>query len=83
MACRQQFGEPRPLVVGLATAFTLIALALLYSTLIGDYRGAPLWSWLLILGNAALAAAMWWLSTKSLARTPLPKDTAKPKTQVQ
>jgi hypothetical protein len=70
----------------LATAFTLIALALFYSTLIGDYRGAPLWSWLLILGNAALAAAMWWLLTKSLARTPLPKDTpkssAKPKTLV-
>jgi hypothetical protein len=74
----------RPLVVGLGTAFTLIALALLYSTVIGDYRGAPLWSWLLIVGNAALAAAMWWLSTKSLARTPLPKDapksSAKPKT---
>ena len=28
-----------PLAVGLATAFTLVALALLYSTLIGDYRG--------------------------------------------
>jgi len=57
----------RPLVVGLATAFTLIALALLYSSLVGDYRGAPLWSWLLILGNAALAAATWWLSTQSRA----------------
>jgi cytochrome bd-type quinol oxidase subunit 2 len=29
----------RPLVVGLGTAFTLIALALLYSSLVGDYRG--------------------------------------------
>jgi len=57
----------RPLVVGFATAFTLITLALLYSSLVGDYRGVPLWSWLLILGNAALAAATWWLSTQSLA----------------
>jgi hypothetical protein len=54
----------RPLAVGLATAFTLICLALLYSTFVGDYRGAPLWSWLLILGNAALAVVMWWLSAK-------------------
>src|SRR5688572_10664163 len=35
----------RPLVVGLATAFTLITLALLYSTLVGDYRGVQLLSW--------------------------------------
>jgi len=54
----------RPLIVGLATAFTLIALALLYSTLVGDYRGSELLSWLQILGNAALAAAMWWLLSK-------------------
>ena len=40
----------RPLVVGLATAFTLITLALLYSTLVGDYRGVRLLSWLQILG---------------------------------
>ena len=32
----------RPLVVGLATAFTLIALALLYSNLAGDYRGVAI-----------------------------------------
>lgn len=71
-------------MVGLATAFTLIALALLYSTLIGDYRGVRTLSWLQILGNAALAAAMWWLSSKSIAKAPLPKgaprSSAKPKT---
>jgi hypothetical protein len=67
------------LLVGLATAFTLIALAMLYSTLVGDYRGEPALSWLQILGNGALAVAMWWLS----AETPLPKgapqSSAKPK----
>ena len=74
----------RPLVLGLATAFTLIALALLYSTLVGDYRGVQLLSWLQILGNGALAAAMWWLSSRSIVKTPLPKgasqSSAKPKT---
>jgi hypothetical protein len=74
----------RPLVVGLATAFTLITLALLYSTLVGDYRGVQLLSWLQIAGNAALAAAMWWLTSKSIAKAPLPRGTprssAKPKT---
>lgn len=53
----------RPLAVGLATAFTLITLALLYSTLVGDYRGSELLSWLQILGSAALAASLWWLSS--------------------
>jgi|SRR5665811_1717822 len=60
----------RPLVVGLATAFTLIALALLYSTVVGDYRGVQWLSWMQIVGNGLLAAAMWWLS----AKTPLPKS---------
>ncbi len=64
----------RPLVVGLATAFTLIALALLYSTLVGDYRGEPWLGWLQISGNGALAVAMWWLS----ANTPLPKGAPQP-----
>jgi hypothetical protein len=59
----------RPLVVGLGTAFTLIALALLYSSLVGDYRGVQWLSWLQILGVGVLAAAMWCLSAKA----PLPK----------
>jgi cytochrome bd-type quinol oxidase subunit 2 len=70
----------RPLVVGLATAFTLIALALLYSTLVGDYRGSPLLSWLQILGNGALAAAMWWLSAKAPLPKGAPQSSTKPKT---
>ena len=73
----------RPLVMGLATAFTLITLALLYSTLVGDYRGVRLLSWLQILGNAALAA-MWWLSSRPIVMTPPPKggpqSSARPKT---
>jgi len=56
----------RPLALGLAVAFTLITLALLYSTLVGDYRGSELLSWLQILGSAALAASMWWLSSSSI-----------------
>jgi hypothetical protein len=54
----------RPLMVGLAIGFTLVTLALLYGNLAGDYRGSQLLSWLQILGNAVLAAAMWWLSSK-------------------
>jgi hypothetical protein len=66
----------RPLMVGLAIGFTLVTLALLYSNLAGDYRGAQLLSWLQILGNAVLAAAMWWLSSKFGGMTPLPKGHA-------
>lgn len=54
----------RPLAVGMATAFTLTTLALLYSSLAGDYRGSELLSWLQIAGSAALAASMWWLSSR-------------------
>src|SRR4030095_12863472 len=35
-----------PLMMGLATAFTLVTLALLYSNLAGDYRGAQVSRWL-------------------------------------
>ena len=70
----------RPLMMGLATAFTLVTLALLYSNLAGDYRGSQLLSWLQILGNAALAAAMWWLSSTSIARTQPPTSGPKAKT---
>ena len=56
-----------PLMMGLATAFTLVTLALLYSNLAGDYRGAQLLSWLQILGNGVLAAVMWWLTSKFAA----------------
>ena len=46
-------------MMGLATAFTLVTLALLYGNLAGDYRGVQWLSWLQIVGNAVLAAAMW------------------------
>jgi hypothetical protein len=54
----------KALVVGFGIAFTLVALALLYSTVAGEYHGAQWFTWLSILINAALAGAMWWLSTK-------------------
>ena len=57
----------RPLMMGLATAFTLVTLALLYSNLAGDYRGMQLMSWLQILGNGVLATSMWWLTSKFAA----------------
>ncbi len=69
----------RPLVVGLATAFTLITLALLYSTLVGDYRGEPWLGWLQISGNGALAVAMWWLSVNTPPPKGAPQPSAKPK----
>jgi hypothetical protein len=66
--------------VGLGTAFTLVTLALLYSNLAGDFRGSQLLSWLQILGNGVLAAAMWWLSSRFAASTPLLKGAPKAKT---
>jgi hypothetical protein len=57
----------RPLMMGLAAAFTLVTLALLYSNLAGDYGGVQSMSWLQILGNGILAAAMWWLTSKFAA----------------
>ncbi len=69
----------RALVVGLATAFTLITLALLYSTLVGDYRGEPWLGWLQISGSGALAVAMWWLSTETPLPKGAPQSSAKPK----
>jgi Domain of unknown function (DUF4345) len=55
--------KQRPLVVGLAGAYTLIALSLLYSIFAGEYRGAQWFIWAPILINVALAAAMFWLLT--------------------
>jgi hypothetical protein len=53
--------------MGLATAFTLVSLALLYGNLAGDYRGVQWLSWLQILANGVLAAVMWWLTSKFAA----------------
>ncbi len=54
----------KALVGGLGTAFTLAALALLYSAVGGEYQGAQWFIWLTILIVAALAGAMWWLRAK-------------------
>ena len=53
-----------PLIVGFAVAFTLIALALLYSTLGGEYLGVQWFIWLPIVITAVSAAAMWWLAAR-------------------
>jgi hypothetical protein len=55
----------RPIIVGLAIGYTLTALALLYSTFSGEYSGTTWWIWLGIVVTAALAAGMWWSSTKA------------------
>jgi hypothetical protein len=57
----QQPDKQRPLVVGLALAYLLVALSLLYSTISGEYRGAQWFIWLPILINVGLFAAMVWL----------------------
>jgi biotin transporter BioY len=56
-----------PLMMGLATAFILVTLALLYGNLVGDYRGVQWLSWLQIVGNGILAGVMLWLTTKFAA----------------
>jgi hypothetical protein len=50
------------LALGLAIGYSLIALALLYSMFSGEYQGAQWFLWGPILINAALAAAMVWVS---------------------
>ena len=57
----QQPDKQRPLVVGLALTYLLVALSLLYSTISGEYRGAQWFIWLPILINIGLFAAMVWL----------------------
>ena len=64
MARRQLSGKPKSSRDWIGTAFTLVAVALLYSTIAGEYHGVQWFIWLSILINAALAGAMWWLSTK-------------------
>src|SRR5687767_14022105 len=56
--------KQRALTTGLAVVYVLLALALLYSTLSGEYRGAQWFIWVPIVLNIALAAGMAWLYTK-------------------
>jgi hypothetical protein len=54
----------QPFIAGLAAAFTLSGLALLYSVLSGEYAGAAWFAWMPIIILAALAPAMWRLATR-------------------
>ena len=60
----QKPDKQRPLVVGLALTYLLVALSLLYSMISGEYRGAQWFIWLPILINAGLFAGMVWLLIK-------------------
>jgi hypothetical protein len=60
----QKPDKQTPLVVGLALAYLLVALSLLYSTISGEYRGAQWFVWLPILINVGLFAGMVWLLTR-------------------
>jgi hypothetical protein len=56
--------KEQPYLAGLAAAFTLSGLALLYSVVIGEYAGAAWFIWMPIVVLVVLAPAMWWLATK-------------------
>ena len=51
-------------VTGIAIAATLAALAILYSTLSGEYQGVAWVAWTPIAINAVLAALYWWMRVK-------------------
>jgi len=56
--------KEQPFIAGLAAAFTLSGLALLYSAMSGEYGGAAWFIWMPILILAALAPFMWWLASR-------------------
>jgi hypothetical protein len=56
--------KEQPFIAGLAVAYTLSGLALLYSVLSGEYAGAAWFIWMPIVLLAALAPIMWWLASK-------------------
>ena len=56
--------KEQPFIAGVAAAFTLSGLALLYSVVSGEYGGAAWFIWMPIVILAVLAPAMWWLSVK-------------------
>ena len=56
--------KEQPFIAGLATAYTLSGLALLYSVVSGEYAGAAWFICMPIVILAVLAATMWWLATK-------------------
>ena len=52
--------KEQPFIAGLAAAFTLSGLALLYSVVSGEYAGAAWFIWMPVVILAALAPTMWW-----------------------
>ena len=56
--------KEQPFIAGLAAAYTLSAIALLYSFVSGEYAGAAWFICMPIVILAVLAATMWWLATK-------------------
>ena len=56
--------KEQPFIAGLAAAFTLSGLALLYSVVSGEYAGAAWFIWMPIVILAVLAPTMWWLANK-------------------
>jgi hypothetical protein len=56
--------KEQPFITGLAAAFTLSGLALLYSVVSGEYAGAAWFIWMPVVILAVLAPTMWWLASK-------------------
>jgi hypothetical protein len=56
--------KEQPFIAGLAAAFTLSGLALLYSVVSGEYGGAQWFIWMPIVILAVLAPALWRLAAK-------------------
>ena len=54
--------KEQPFIAGVAAAFTLSGLALLYSVVSGEYAGAAWFIWMPIVLLAVLAPAMWWVA---------------------
>ena len=56
--------KEQPFIAGLAAAYTLSGLALLYSVVSGEYAGEAWFIWMPIAILAVLASTMWWLATR-------------------
>jgi hypothetical protein len=58
------WANEQPFMAGLAAAFTLSGLALLYSVISGEYAGAAWFIWMPIILLSLLAPTLWWVATK-------------------
>ena len=56
--------KEQPFIAGLAAAFTLSSLALLYSAVSGEYARAAWFIRMPVVILAVLAPTMWWLANK-------------------